>query len=115
MPTPFRLRLAMAAALLPLLAAAPPAHADGGIEGADTDAQAIDASDAEHQAAPSVTRVEIDPQAAEARKWINSTQHSKQLQDFLDHTVNTLLKQDKRARKARIGVAVLNLPAGRPP
>ena len=59
--------------------------------------------------------LETDPQAVEARNWINSTRNSKPLQDFLDETVNALLEQDKRARKARIGVAVLNLPADQPP
>ena len=58
---------------------------------------------------------DIDPQAAEARDWINSTEPSKPLQQLLDETVNTLLRQDKRARKARIGVAVLNLPENAPP
>ena len=59
--------------------------------------------------------VETDPQAAEARDWINSTRDSKPLQDFLDDTVNALLEKDKNARKARIGIAVLNLPADQPP
>ena len=90
MNAPFQRQRAAIAALLCLLTAALPAHAE-------TDA------------------AETDPQAAEARDWINSTKHSKSLQDFLDDTVNTLLKKDKRARKARIGVAVLNLPADQPP
>jgi len=77
-------------ALLCLLATALPAHAE-------TDA------------------LKTDPQAVEARNWINSIRNSKPLQDFLDDTVNALLEKDKRARKARIGVAVLNLPADQPP
>jgi beta-lactamase class A len=55
------------------------------------------------------------PGAAEARDWINSTRESKPLQEFLDKTVKALLKKDKRARKARLGVAVLNLPKDGPP
>ncbi len=64
---------------------------------------------------PQAEAVETDPQAAEAREWINSTRNSESLQEFLDDTVNALLEKDKNARKARIGVAVLNLPADQPP
>ena len=83
-------------ALLFLLTSALPLHAD------------INDIDA-------VAEVELNPQAVEARDWINSTLDSKPLQDFLDETVTALLEKDKKARQARIGVAILNLPADQPP
>jgi beta-lactamase class A len=59
--------------------------------------------------------IDLGPKAAEARDWINTTRESKPLQAFLDQTIKALLKKDRRARKARIGVAVLNLPKDGPP
>lgn len=90
MKTPIKWHGATIAMLMCVLVAALPSHAETDV-------------------------AEIDPQAAEARDWINSTRQEKELQEFLDDTVKALVKKDKRARKARIGVAVLNLPADQPP
>ena len=64
---------------------------------------------------PLATADDFDQRNAAAKKWINSTEDSAKLQNFLDKTIKTILKKDARARKAKIGVAVLDLPPNAPP
>lgn len=57
----------------------------------------------------------FDQRATAAREWVNSTEDSAKLQGFLDKTIKAILKKDSRAREAKIGVAVLDLPPDAPP
>ncbi len=50
-----------------------------------------------------------------ARDYLASIQPSPQLQAFLDQAVKQLLARDVRARKAKLGVALIDLNQGRPP
>jgi beta-lactamase class A len=58
---------------------------------------------------------DFDQRTSAAREWISSTEDSATLQRFLDKTIKAILKNDARARKAKIGVAVLDLPQDAPP
>ena len=54
--------------------------------------------------------------AAAARTYLATIQHDRQLQDFLDDTVNMLLNKDARAREATtIGIALMSLAPVEPP
>jgi beta-lactamase class A len=50
-----------------------------------------------------------------ARGYLASIQPSPELQAFLDQTVKQLLARDIRARKANLGIALIDLNPGRPP
>jgi len=54
-------------------------------------------------------------EAAAARKFLASVQQDTGLQDLLDSTVNQLLSKDVRARKANLGIALMDLEPGRAP
>jgi beta-lactamase class A len=50
-----------------------------------------------------------------ARNYLASIQPSPELQVFLDQTVKQLLARDTQARKAKLGIALIDLNPGRPP
>jgi beta-lactamase class A len=64
---------------------------------------------------PPASADDFDQRTSAAREWISSTEDSATLQGFLDNTIKAILKNDARARKAKIGVAVLDLPPDAPP
>jgi 5'-nucleotidase (lipoprotein e(P4) family) len=68
-----------------------------------------------HRPAPSKADGRIEERAAVARVFLASIEQDAELQKFLDKRVNHLLARDARARKARLGIALMDLQSGRPP
>jgi 5'-nucleotidase (lipoprotein e(P4) family) len=56
----------------------------------------------------------IEERAAAARKFLASIEQDKELQAFLDDRLDPLLARDARARKADVGIALMDLQPGRP-
>ncbi len=55
------------------------------------------------------------PPAAAAREWLATTRSAPELQTFLDRTMATLAGSDPALRRAKVGVALLDVPKAGPP